>query len=205
VVSTLVDLPLKREGGAARFGVDLAPHLARIAGAGRPGTYLLGLRDLAAKGERAWMRIQVTDLSLSTLEEPRAVVFTVTSLSTGQPVAGARVAVEGTLRVPGEPPRWATLAEGTTGVDGRFRWEAPGQRAGQDWTVRRLTAQKDDDLLVLDPTRPPDRYADNQWAEDRTRWLQWTVEPCPVATRRPRSWRTSSPSAPCTGPRRRCT
>src|SRR6185436_10752720 len=26
-----------------------------------------------------------------------------------------------------------------------------------------------------DAAHPPDRFADNQWAEDRSRWLQWTV------------------------------
>ena len=43
------------------------------------------------------MRLQVTDLSLTTLEEPRAVRFVVTSLSSAAPVAGARVRVEGPL------------------------------------------------------------------------------------------------------------
>jgi alpha-2-macroglobulin len=169
-VSTLVTLPLKREGGAARFGLDLAPHLSRIAGAGQSGTYLVGLRDLAATTQRAWMRVQVTDLSLSTLEEPRAVVFTVTSLSSALPVPGAQVRVEGN-----DGERWITLGEGVTGPDGRFRWPAPGHTGATPRTVRRLVVSKGDDVLVLDPMRPPDRYADNQWAEDRSRWLQWAV------------------------------
>ena len=59
-------LPLKREGSAATFGLDLAPHLAKAFGAGAPGTYLVGLRDLAGGGDRQWMRLQVTDLALST-------------------------------------------------------------------------------------------------------------------------------------------
>jgi uncharacterized protein YfaS (alpha-2-macroglobulin family) len=43
--------------------------------------------------------------------------------------------------------------------------------------VRRIVVEKDGDTLVLDPARPPERYADNQWSADRTSWLQWTVEP----------------------------
>lgn len=172
-VSELVTLPLHREGGAASFGIDLAPHLARIAGKDQPGTYLVGLRDLNGGSERSWMRIQVTDLSLSTVEEPRAVRFVVTSLSTGLPVAGARVEVEGTAR----GPVWRTLGSGTTGVDGGFRWEAPGFDPQNPVIVRRLVVQKENDTLVLDATHPPDRYADNQWSAARDRWLQWTQEP----------------------------
>src|SRR5436305_9418474 len=37
-VSTIVQLPLRREGSSARFGLDLGPHLDRLAGAGVPGT-----------------------------------------------------------------------------------------------------------------------------------------------------------------------
>ena len=90
----------EEDGGAASFGFDLAPHLAKIAGAGEPGTYLVGLRALEGGASRSWMRVQATDLSLSTLEEPRAVRFAVTSLSTGLPVAGATIRLEGTGRWP---------------------------------------------------------------------------------------------------------
>ena len=76
-----------------------------------------------------WMRLQVTDLSLSTVEEPTRVRFAVTSLSTGLPVAGARVRVEGTLTAEGDAS-WVTLAEGTTGPTARSAGEAPGYDVG---------------------------------------------------------------------------
>src|SRR5207253_9423426 len=114
-VSTLVGLPLRRDGKAASFGLDLAPHFARVAGKERPGAYLIGLRRLDGSSDRSWMRVQVTDLSLTTLEEPDAVRFAVTSLATSRPVAGASVKVEGTRE--GE---WEKLAEGRTGGDGTF-------------------------------------------------------------------------------------
>ncbi len=174
-VSTLVTLPLKREGGAATFGVDLAPHLARIAGAGQPGTYLVGLRDLSSNGPRSWMRVQATDLSLSTVEEPTRVRFVVTSLATGQPVAGARVRVEGTL-VDHDKTTWATFAEGTTEADGSYLWPAPGPTPFLSRTVRRIHVEKGTDSLLLDPTRAPERYADNQWSESRETWLQWAFD-----------------------------
>jgi hypothetical protein len=174
-VSALVSLPLKREGSAATFGLDIAPHLAKAFGGGAPGTYLVGLRDVAGGGDRQWMRVQATDLSLSTLEEPFAVRFAVTSLSTGVPVSGARVRVEATLTAYGEAS-WVTLAEGTTGTDGAFTWPAPGYDPKRQYTLRRIIVSKDGDVVAFDATRPPERYADNQWSKSRDTWLQWTVE-----------------------------
>jgi len=175
-VSALATLPLKREGSAATFGLDLEPHLVKAFGKGTPGTYLVGVRDLAGRGERQWMRLQVTDLALASVEEPRAVRFAVTSLSTGLAVPGARVRVEATLQSRGDTS-WVTLADGTTGPDGSYRFEAPGDSPHRHYTLRRLVVTKDEDVVVLDAARPPDLYADNQWSKSRESWLQWTVGP----------------------------
>ncbi len=175
-VSTLVPLPLHHDGGATSFGLDLSQLLERVAGRDRPGTYLVGLRDLAGEGKRAWMRLQVTDLSLTTVEEPHAVRFVVTALSTGRPVAGARVRIEG-AESQGAMRVWATFGEGTTDPEGSFLWPAPGYSQHLQRRVKRLVVEKDDDVLVLDPTQPPDRFANNQWSSDRETWLQWTVAP----------------------------
>lgn len=173
-VSTIVDLPLRREGSAAKFGLDLAPYLSRIAGSDQPGAYLVGLRDLKSK-ERSWIRLQVTDLTLSTLEEPRAVQFVIASLSTGRPVSGAQIRLEGTLSEQGKTT-WSTLAEGTTNADGIFRWNAPGYVRNIYRTVHRIVAQKDKDILVLDAARPPELYRDNQWSADNSHWLHWAFQ-----------------------------
>ena len=175
-VSTLVALPLRREGSSARFGLDLGPHLDRLAAAGTPGHYLIGMRRLDRSSARSWIRVQLTDLSLTAVEEPRAVVFAVTSLSTGQPVAGAKVMVEGTLREAGQGPRWTTLFEGATDAAGRVTWSAPGRTARRIAIPRRIVAQNGKDLLVLDPGRAPDGYADGQWSESGETWLGWTFE-----------------------------
>lgn len=176
-VSSLLTLPLRRDGGAATFGLDVAPHLARIAGSGQPGTYLVGLRDLAAGSQRSWMRVQVTDLALSTLEEPDAVRYTVTSLSTGQPVRGATVRVEGIVSEPDHRDEWTALAEGTTNAEGAFEWPAIGSDHPRSRSVRRISVELGADRLVMDPARPPERYADNQWSRERGTWLQWAFEP----------------------------
>ncbi len=165
-VSKLVSLPLRKDADAASFGLDLAPHLAFLSGKGAAGTYLVGIRRLADTSERSWMRIQVTDLSLTVAEEPRAVRFVVTSLSSGAPVAGATVRVEGS-----KSDAWVTAVEGVTDGDGAFLWQPPGL-TGID--IRRIVVGKDGDTLVLDPTRPSDAYADNRWSPRHETWLQWT-------------------------------
>jgi uncharacterized protein YfaS (alpha-2-macroglobulin family) len=175
-VSAIVTLPLRREGGDATFGIDVAPHLAFIAGKGRPGHYLVGIRRLDGSSTRSWMRLQVTDLALTAVEEPRAVRFLVTALSSGAPVPGALVRVEGEYRHEGGPGSWRVLAQGTTDADGAFRWPAPGPSARDAVTVRRISVEKERDLLVLDPGRPPERYADGLWQPSQEPWLQWAFQ-----------------------------
>jgi alpha-2-macroglobulin len=176
LVSEIVRLPLRREGSAATFGVDLAPYLTRITGSDRPGTYLVGLRRLDSSTERSWLRVQVTDLTLSSVEEPRAVRFVVTSLSTGQPVPKATVRIEGT-RTENARVAWETVAEGNTAPDGSFTWNAPGDHPRVYYYVRRIVVRKGDDVLVLDPSRAPNVYADNAWSPTRETWLQWAFAP----------------------------
>lgn len=167
-VSEILALPLKKGGAAARFGIDLKPYLERVGGAGRSGTYLVGLRRIDAASERAWIRVQVTDLSLSAIDERDHVRFVVTSLATGKPVAEARVTVEG-----GRDGGWVEGFSGRTDAAGAVDWPVPGDTA-EAFDVRRITVATDDDVLVLDPTRGPDIYADGNWRASSETWLQWT-------------------------------
>jgi hypothetical protein len=169
-LSTIVKLPLTAAGSAARFGLDLAPHFAALSGAQQPGTYLVGIRKLDESTQRSWLRIQVTDLSLSTIEEEDGVKFAVSSLATGLPVSGAEIRVEGV-----QGTIWKTLLKGKTGPDGTYRWQAPG-RQKPAVTVRRIVVQLGRDILVFDPARAPDRFADNVWGSPGGTWLQWTQE-----------------------------
>ena len=171
-VSTIVGLPLRRDGSAATFGLDLKEHLARISGKDKPGTYLIGLRRVDSSSERTWMRVQVTNLSLSVAEEPKAVRFVVTSLSTDRPVPAASLQLEG-----GYDGEWVTLVTGKTGADGSFTWPAPGPNPRHTPEIRRIVVRSGDDALVLDADRPPDGYADNRWSPTQGRWLSWVYEP----------------------------
>ncbi len=174
-ISQLVELPLRRANAAASFGLDLSPYLTRLAGKNRPGSYLVGIRRLDRSAERSWMRVQATDLSLSTVEEPFAVHFVVTSLSTARPVPNATVKVEGAVSA-GYGRQWETLVSGTTDADGTFVWPAPGPSVDRTVQVRRISVQKDDDVVVFNAVRPPDWYRNNRWRPSRHSWLQWAFE-----------------------------
>jgi len=83
-ISELVTLPLQKNGKSAKFGLDLKSHLARINGKNQPGSYLVGVRRLDDSANRAWIWVQVTDLSLTAIEESDTVHFVVTSINTGK-------------------------------------------------------------------------------------------------------------------------
>lgn len=177
-ISRLVELPLRRNGGDAKFGVDLSADFARIAGREQPGAYLVGLRAVDDK-TRKWLRVQVTDLTLSTIEEPSRVRFVVTSLSTTQPVNGAQIRVEGV-----RDDKLVTLANGTTDSSGFFLW-TPGKRnAGE---LRRVVVNKGLDTLVVDPDSAPSEYAKENWSKPEEPWLSWTGDADAPRTEKPRT------------------
>jgi hypothetical protein len=103
----------------------------------------------------------------------------VTALASAQPLAGAEVTVEGSLRRGSSDFVWETLFRGTTDAAGRLVWEAPGESAqGENVRreVRRIVVTRGDDRLVLDPQQAPDGFHDGSWSESSERWLQWTQE-----------------------------
>lgn len=168
-VSELVSLPVRRGGPEARFGLDIAPFLARIAGPGQPGSYLVGLRPIDG-GNRRWMRLDVTDLALTTVEEAERVRFAVTSLASARPVEGAEIRLEGS-----RGDAFTLLARGVTGPDGSFTWAAPAGRPERLRRVlRRITIIKGNDVLVLDPASGPRQYAGGRWSRPEEPWLGWT-------------------------------
>jgi len=161
-ISEIVNIPLKKQGVAAKFGLDLSEHLARIKGKNKPGTYLVGLRNLDNSDTRSWVRVQVTDLSLSAINEPEQVRFVVTSLKTGQPVSGAQIMLEGEK---GEILNVATDSRGL------YNWRVPYKLHN---SINRIVISKGDDQLVINPKRPPEIYKNNLWKNDHNTWLGWT-------------------------------
>ncbi len=174
--SALMDLPIRRGGTDAKFGLDLSSAFSAIAGAQQPGTYLLGLRTVDGT-QRQWARVQITDLSLTAIEEASHVRFIVTALATAQPVAGAQIELDGT-----RDNDFSLLTSGTTAADGSFTLRAPVAfgRYGQNSQLGRIVVRKGADTLVLEPTHAPPRYAEGAWSEQGGTWLNWiTADPGP--------------------------
>ena len=173
-VSELMALPDPSDGAETKFGLDLQPLLAKIAGAHQPGTYLVGLRALHSQ-ERHWARLQVTDLSLTTVEEPGRVRFEVTSLASAQPLAGAQIRIEGL-----ENKQYRLLAEGTTDAEGTFTYvpHDGGQAAPERIVVRKAT-----DTLVLNTTPGPEAYANGNWTRPDGTWLGWGFTKTAISAR----------------------
>lgn len=169
--SEMMALPIHRDGVDAKFGLDFAPSLARIAGPRAPGTYLVGLRTTDGAA-RQWTRLQVTDLSLTAVEEPDRVRFAVTSLATAEPVAGAQIRLDG-MRDDG----FVMLAQGTTGADGSWTMAVPLARGvdGKPAEILRIVVIKATDTLVLEPRRGPQQYASGNWTRPAAIWLDWTT------------------------------
>jgi uncharacterized protein YfaS (alpha-2-macroglobulin family) len=178
VVSKLMELPIRRHGADAKFGLDLADEFAQIAGREQPGTYLVGLRAVDEK-KRHWLRVQVTDLTLSAIEEQTRVRFVVTSLATAQPVSGAEIRLEGVKN-----GKFVTLARGTTDASGFFSYD-PGKRAEAE--LRRVVVSKGLDTLVIGVHDAPSEYARENWTKPDEAWLAWTTNPSEPRQESPRT------------------
>ncbi|HUX39623.1 MAG TPA: MG2 domain-containing protein [Rectinemataceae bacterium] len=173
--SGIASLPMKATGSRASFGLDLAPALAKMGMQGKPGTYLVGYRRLGAGGARDFVRVQVTDLCLTVVEETRGLLFTVTSLSTAKPIAGALVRLESRRQDPAGDISYDNLLSGTTDADGGFHYD---HVKALDAQASRVSVSFGDDVLVIDPDQAPPYFHNNHWFGSNSGWLSWlTMEP----------------------------
>ncbi len=158
LVSRVVPLPASTAKTPTSFGLDLASLLDSAPGNGaqRPGTYLVGVRRLDAGHERMWTRVVVTNLSLTTIEERSRAVLYVKTVDGAAPVAGALISIEAVEQKTGALLRRVV----TTDAEGRAEF-SPDERWAR---VVRVTVEKGDDVLVVDPQEPPPRFFNNHWA-----------------------------------------
>jgi len=168
--SDVVKLPVGEKSGASRFGLDIAPYLERISGSKQPGTYLVGYRPLDGTTNRSYVRLQVTDLSLSTVEEEHGILFLVTSLASGEAVSNATVIVEGTSP---DTKGYVTFISGKTDARGRFYY--PHRKAIRG-SVKRIRIENGDDSLILDTALPPPNFMSNHWYGSSSPWLSWIAQ-----------------------------
>ena len=168
LVSRLVELPLSDKSSTTTFGLDLKPLLDEVVGAGKPGTYLVGLRRLTGKPERAWIRVQITNLSVTSVEETGRAVLYVRALDTGEPVRGATVKVEGYCCRGSSTNAYAQVSE-TTDADGRVVFNPLGWNS-----LNRVSVTNGDDVLVIDPRERLPSFANNHWSSSDS-WLNWLL------------------------------
>jgi len=180
LISRLVDLPKKTMAGTTSFGLDIGALLDQAPGIGRrqAGTYLVGVRRLQGEPSRSWTRMQVTNLSVTAVEERQQAVLLVRALDSGQVVKGAAVTIEAMTEAQPNKPSVLVKRTVSTEADGRavFAPEPSWAR------LVRVTIERGDDVLVIDPSDPPTRFFNNHWSAGRG-FLAMLTEPVP-ATRK---------------------
>ncbi len=178
-VSKIIDLPINENSGQTTFGLNLLPYLTEISGPQQPGTYLLGYRLLDSSSNRIYVRLTVTDISLSVIEEEHAINFIVTSLNSGMPIEGADIILDAEYN-----DGLQTIITGTTNQQGMFRYEHTYD-IGKD--IVRITVSKNGDILVLDPLKPPPHFVNNHWFGMYSEWLGWLNQAPRMEKEAPRS------------------
>jgi uncharacterized protein YfaS (alpha-2-macroglobulin family) len=168
--SEVVSLPAKEKGPAASFGVDLSTAMKRIGREGKSGSYLIGYRGLGETGTRSYMRVQITDLCLTLVEEPRGLVFAVTSLSTAKSVEGATISLDSIYKREDGSAASRSLVSGKTDREGKFVYT---QGKPLDAQVDRIVVSTPGDSLVINPDQAPPYFHDNHWFGPQSRWLGW--------------------------------
>lgn len=162
-VSELVKLPLNPMGRSRVYGLDVADYLKQIDGKDAPGTYLAGIQTVDSPGLRHWMRFQVTDLAATTIEDGDEVIILVTSLSSGRPVANARVVIEGY-----RSSKWERVVEGKTDAMGVVTLSNPDRE--RYINTHRIRVERGSDGVVFNPDKPPKLFRHGRWSQEGD-WL----------------------------------
>ena len=177
LVSKVVDLPLAHHSGTTRFGLDLGALIDPVVGEHRPGTYVVGVRRLTGPPERSYVRVQLTNLALTTVEDHAEAVFYVRTLDKAEGVSGAKITLEGQKK----RPRFNQPDEI---IDARVVLDTESDGLArlpllQNWVaIQRITVSHGEDLLVIDPQRAPPRFVNNHWGAS-SQWLSWLMQTPP--------------------------
>ena len=170
LVSKIINLPNSNSDQLFEMGLDIKPYIDLIAGKNQPGTYLVGYRPLGTSSIRHYARLQVTDLSLSIIEEENKVQFIVTSLKTALPLAEVQVVIEGT---PSHGDKSNPIIfSGKTNHQGMVAYKHLESQP----EIKKIWLKKNRDYLVLNPQTPPAEFHDNHWYRSWYTWLHWTAQ-----------------------------
>lgn len=162
IFSDIVDL------GEAVYGttsIDLGAILEKYSLADKPGTYLVGYRVPDKQKTRVYVKVVVTDLSLTFAEDSREIFVFVYSLKTALPIAGANITIKGVNRK-GET---VVIKQGITDFRGLLRIP---KKDLLDYYVREIKVEKDGDILVLPASSETLRFNMNYW--ERVKGVLWS-------------------------------
>ncbi len=198
-VSELLPLPIQRGSIEAKFGLDLKPLFAKVSPApSSPATYLVGLRPVDG-GKRRWLRVQVTDLTLSTIEEAEPGALR-------HHLARHRAADCRRRDPPGGRARQELRHAGAR-AHRRRTAHSPGPRPRRaEAEIKRIVVTKGLDTLVLEPGNGPSEYSSENWTKPENRLAVLDGQPRHRSQRGPaRGSATCSSSGRSTGRRSRST
>ncbi|MBI4650608.1 hypothetical protein HY745_04845 [Candidatus Desantisbacteria bacterium] len=168
LISNVIDLPKISSINKTDFGLDVKKFLGDISGSGKSGTYLIGYRRLNDENKRYYVRVQVTDLCLTTFEEKRGIKFVVTSLKTGKPIEDAKIILQGNTGY--RTSEFSDIIIGETDESGMFYYL---HKNNLQSNFTRFIVKKDDDILVINPANPPVSFLNNHWFKTQNSWLSW--------------------------------
>lgn len=166
--------------------LDLKSKLAQISGMRKPGTYLIGFRELDGNSNRYYVKVQVTDLCISTVESKGEVLFAVTSYKTGKPVPNANISIDGYKE--GE---FVDLYDIRTDKHGKCRIKnGVLHNKKHSREIRRVVVSKGSDYLVLETQGrdAPPVFRNNHWSSRSGGWLSLLTRK-PYDFSRDREWK----------------
>ena len=168
--SRIIDLPIKKKSGSFNFGLDVDQFLNETWKDNVAGTYLIGYRNLDESKTRNYVKIQVSDLCLSTVEDEKTINCFVTSYKTAIPQSGVEIKIEGYITNNNHKNyKWYDLFSGITDSNGKFTINKSD--IYYYYKVKRVVLKKDKDILVLNPNSNLSTFNNNYWAENNENWF----------------------------------
>ncbi|MDB9744174.1 MG2 domain-containing protein, partial [Fibrobacterales bacterium] len=158
--------------------LDLKDKLSEISGEGKPGTYLVGIRELNGSTMRHYVKVQVTDLVLTSVESKNEVFFSVTSYKTGKPIEGAEIGLEGIEKSAEKNSNskfervWSceTNSKGYCKVSNKELY-----KKSYTFYSKRVVVEKKGDYVVFETNnnKAPLKFVNNHWSQNNSGWLSW--------------------------------
>lgn len=168
-------ISVDKEGVETHKTLDLRNKIESFDGKDPAGAYLVGFRQLNGEPGRKYVKVQITDLCLTTVTSKYEVNFSVSSYETGKALSNARITLEGMAWNQSEKRnRFTQLKSVVTDNDGNAiipQGDLYDKKHSK--SLRRVIVSFKDDTLVLDANGAlsPQKFANNHWYGQGSNWL----------------------------------